>query len=119
MDWHTLTAQQWTQIVTTSNAFLTLDYIARVDTFGNPMRDENPEVDFRYMPPPAFGKNGQQKLRFSCESNTVMSPCAGKNQENTLKFLDWMYSDEGKDILSWGEEELLMRLLTVNVDGNL
>jgi putative aldouronate transport system substrate-binding protein len=104
MDWHTLTAQQWTQIVTTSNAFLTLDYIARVDTFGNPMRDENPEVDFRYMPPPAFGKNGQQKLRFSCESNTVMSPCAGKNQENTLKFLDWMYSDEGKDILSWGEE---------------
>ena len=111
MDWSTLTPQQWTQIVTTGNAFLTLDYIARVDTFGNPMRKENPEVDFRYMVPPAFGKNGQQKLRFSCESNTVMSPCVGKNQDNTMKFLDWMYSDEGKDVLSWGEEGVTYKIV--------
>jgi len=103
-DWNTLTAQQWSQIFTTHNAFLTLDYIARVDTWGDEMRQADPTVDIRYMPPPAFGKNGQSKLRFSCEENTVMSVSINSNLANTLKFMDWMYSDEGIDVLSWGEE---------------
>lgn len=103
-DFLSLTTQQWQQILSSNGAFLTLDYIVRVDFYNVPMRQENPEVNWRYMEPVPFGSKGQKKLRFSAESNTILNLCNSDNQEAAMKFLDWMYTDEAIDLLSWGEE---------------
>ncbi|MDD4295794.1 MAG: extracellular solute-binding protein [Ruminiclostridium sp.] len=100
----TITTQQWQQILSANNAFLTLDYVVRVDGYNVPMRKENAEVNWRYMEPLPFGSNGQKKLRFSAESNTILNVCNSDNQDATMKFLDWMYSEEGSALLSWGED---------------
>lgn len=112
-DFLSLTTQQWQQILSSNGAFLTLDYIVRVDFYNVPMRKENPEVNWRYMEPLPFGSKGQKKLRFSAESNTILNLCNSDNQEAAMKFLDWMYSDEAVSLLSWGEEGV-----TYNVGEN-
>lgn len=101
----TLDTGAWQNLVSTDKVFITTDYLTRIDTFNNTMRQENPEFTIAYMPPVACGPNGERKFTYSTiVSNALAVSATNKNLDATFKLFDFYYSDEGIDLLSWGRE---------------
>lgn len=101
----TMVSKGWTDLMSTSRSFFTTDYAVRIDYFNNPMRNENPDANLDLIAPPKGsvpdGKPLFIKGSYAGGGDCV---CNGKNVDNTLKFIDWMYSDEGRELLVWGQE---------------
>ena len=104
-DWITLDTSGWQDIVATEKAFITIDYISRIDGFNNMVRGTNPDFTMAYMAPYKGGANGVNKMAASAENIAGYAISAqSKNVDKILKFMDWFYTDEAKDLVSWGEE---------------
>lgn len=101
----TLDTKGWQDAISNSDAFVTLDYLSRIDFFNIPMRKTNPDFTLAYMAPPAFGTHGTNKMTYSAKDilGFVVSNQT-KHLDEVLKYLDWMYSDKAVDLLSWGRE---------------
>ncbi len=60
------------------------------------------------MPPPSANiPTGQHKLSKQNYEMVAYVLCNTRNEtriNNTLKLFDWMYSEEGRELLSWGKE---------------
>lgn len=101
----TIDTKGWQDVISNNEAFITLDYLSRIDFFNKPMREVNPEFNMAYLAPPAFGTKGVNKMAYSAKGVigfTVSSQT--KQLDKVLKYLDWMYTDEAKELLSWGRE---------------
>lgn len=102
----TLDTKGWQDIVSTDKAFMTTDYIARIDFFNNPMREQNPDFNLAFMPPFKGGENGlaehstQETLVFAGLSVSADS----KKKDEAIKYVDNMYTDEASELYSWGVE---------------
>ncbi len=104
-DWLSLDTKGWQDIISTERAFVTLDYLVRIDGFNVMMKDTNPEFHLAYMPPYKGGENGIRKMAYSSivpQGYAVASN--SKKLEEALKFCDWLYTDEAMELVSWGEE---------------
>ena len=101
----TLDTKGWQDLISTNNAFITHDYLGRIDFFNNAIRPENPEFTMAYMPPWKGGADGIAKTAYSAYafSGFAIAAKSPKLQE-TLKYMNWMYTPEAKELLSWGEE---------------
>lgn len=59
----------------------------------------------KFMPPPAGGANGQQKVESMALENAMMCISSGsKKVKDALRYIDWFYSDEAELLVSWGRE---------------
>ena len=104
-DFLTMQTKQWQDMVSTSGAFITIDYITRIDFFNNAMRQENPEYNMQFMAPPAGLSGGKQQnpyMHFLEGGLTVHSK--SKQIEDVMKYMDFFYSEEGRTLASWGVE---------------
>ena len=107
-DYLTMETKSWEELMSTDRGFITLDYIVRIDYFNKPNRLENPDYTLALMAPPVPDvPTGSAKLMKSnldfygyCVCNTGKE----KNIENAFKLVDWMYTDEAVELLSWGKE---------------
>lgn len=102
-DWLTVDTNIWQQHISTSQSFLTMDYLGRINLFNEPMQRENPEFKLNWLPP-LVGVDGVPTHYI----NPVLQHGYGlttdaENQDAALKLLDWMYSEEGRQLLSWGK----------------
>ncbi|MHA6484531.1 extracellular solute-binding protein [Paenibacillus sp. strain BS8-2] len=103
-DFLTLDTKMWQDIISTNRAFITLDYIGRIDFFNNALRPDNPEFNFNYMAPPAGSADGKQLTAFTQYSEEgFMISSRSKNIEEVVKYIDFFYSEEGKQLASWGQ----------------
>ncbi|NLG52891.1 MAG: extracellular solute-binding protein [Clostridiales bacterium] len=106
-DYLTIATKQWEELMSTDRGFITIDYLVRIDFFNIPMRQQNPEYTLALMPPPKPDvPNAQQMMRRTApdfSGYTVLNTGKQKNIDNALKLLDWMYTDKGSDLLSWGK----------------
>ena len=101
----TLDTKAWQDIVSTNRAFITFEYLGRIDFFNMPMREENPEFTFVFMAPPRFGANGTAKNAFTAYAYSGWSLSANSPKlKDALKYMNWMYTPKAKELLSWGEE---------------
>ena len=104
----TMETKSWEELMSTDRGFITLDYIVRIDFFNKPNREQNPDYTLALMAPPKPNTaQADQKLMKSnldfygyCVCNTGKE----KNIENAFKFVDWMYTDDAVQLLSWGKE---------------
>lgn len=104
----TIDTKGWQDVMANSDSFITLDYLSRIDFFNKSMRESNPEFTMAYMEPPAFGSNGEAKLAYSSKFIAGFSVSSQSKQlDNALKYVDWQYSDEAYDLLSWGRPDEL------------
>lgn len=104
-DFITIQTKQWQDMVSTGNAFITIDYISRIDFFNNAMRAELPEYNMQFMAPPAGLSGGKQLnpyMHFLEGGLTVSSK--SKHKEDIMKYMDFFYSEEGRVLASWGKE---------------
>ena len=85
------------------------EYIVRIDFFNLPARAAG-ETEYTWAvmePPKGMGPYAQNKLRktnFEFSGYLVCNTGKQDRINNAFKFVDWMYSPEGKEILSWGKE---------------
>lgn len=102
----TLDTKGWQDLISTDKGFITSDYIARIDFFNVPMREENPEFTLAFMPPFKGGPNGIAEHSTN-ETLLILGlavSSTSKNIDACIKYLDNMYSEEAIDFYTWGVE---------------
>jgi len=104
-DWMTMQTKQWQDLISTNKAFITADYIGRIDLFNPSMRKDNPQFNLDFMAPPAGtpgGKRQNPNLQAVDDGLTVAS--TSKNIKDVMKYMDFFYSEEARERSSWGKE---------------
>lgn len=112
----TIDTKGWQDVIANSDSFITLDYLSRVDFFNNSMRPSAPEFTMSFLPPASFGTEGEAKFPYSAKAmmGFVVSSQT-KQLDKVLQYIDWMYSEEGKELMTWGREG---ELYTEDAQGN-
>lgn len=104
-DMLTMVAKGWTDLMSSNRSFFTTDYAVRIDYFNNPMREQNPDANLDLISPPKGNvPSGQSLISRTSYAGGGDCVCNKKGYETALKFVDWMYSDEGRELLAWGKE---------------
>ncbi len=107
-DFLTINVQSWQELITSDRGFIFPDYQTRIDFFTPLVRTQNPEFTLAAMVPPIMNEEtGSHNLaKFNLDSYGLVL-CNTKDDariENAAKYLDWMYTDEAEELLSWGKE---------------
>jgi len=107
----------WQEILSTHRGFIFNDYQARIDFYNNPMRQDDPSVNFTYMPPFKGGANGTDK--FNPQTQLIIDGqgafTGSKIIPELIKYFDWQFTDEAKLLMSWGVEGVSYG---INPDGS-
>ena len=107
-DYITMETKGWEELMSTDRGFITLDYIVRIDFFNTPNRQQNPDYTLAMMPPPkpttAQASHGLYKGNQDYYGYTVCNTGRKQDAENAFKFVNWFYTDEAVDLISWGKE---------------
>lgn len=104
-DYLTLQTNDWQDLIATEKGFITCDYLSRIDGFNTMVRGTNPDFTMAYMPPIKGGANGSDKMAYTSYNNVgFMVSAKSKNLDKILKYMDWFYTDEAKELVSWGKE---------------
>lgn len=103
-NWITVDTKQWQDLMSTNKAFITFDYIGRIDFFNQPLRKDNPEYSLAFMAPPA-GPGGKQLDPYTQVLQSGMTVSSNSKQiKDIMKYIDFYYSEEGRTLASWGKE---------------
>jgi putative aldouronate transport system substrate-binding protein len=104
-DWLTVDVKQWQDLVSTNRTFVTVDYIGRIDNFNIPLRKDNPDFNMAFMAPPAGAAGGKQQNPYThFKISGMMVASTSDKIEDIMKVMDYYFSEEGKELLSWGKE---------------
>ncbi|MFC7680381.1 extracellular solute-binding protein [Paenibacillus sp. GCM10028914] len=97
------TQESWTAKMTTGNkAFVTWDWIGRLDMFYNQVKDSNPKYDLRYANP--IGPTGNSLTNRKVDADFGLTVSNNKNKEAALKLLDYLTSPSGATLVTMGVE---------------
>ena len=107
-DYLTMQTKSFEELMSTDRGFITLEYVVRFDFFNVANREVNPDYHLALLAPPVPDiPGGRAKLMKSnidfygyCVCNTGRDAQVDK----AFQFVDWMYSDEACELLSWGKE---------------
>lgn len=103
-NWLTVDTKQWQDLMSTNKAFITFDYLSRIDFFNQPLRADNPDYTLAFMAPPA-GPGGRQLNPYTSFLQSGMTVSSQSRQiEAIMKYVDFFYSEKGRDLASWGKE---------------
>ena len=107
-DFATIKATEWQQLISTNRGFMTPEYQTRVDFFNSIFKDNNEEGRFAAMVPPVANeeKGAALVMRNSIDPYGYIL-CNTRDHDriaNAAKYLDWFYSDEAIELVSWGKE---------------
>ena len=99
-DFLSMDPKTWTQSMVTNNSFITVQYIGQMEIINNQLSEGN----LKLLPPPAGtgGKGYIADTNYEVHGFAVSSQT--KNVDAVLKLIDYYYSEEGSDKLSWGKE---------------
>lgn len=101
----TIDTKGWQDVISNNEAFITVDYLSRIDFFNQPMRETNPDFNMAYMAPPAFGTEGVNGFAYSAKGILGFGISSQTKQlDDVLAYVDWLYKDETVELLSWGRE---------------
>ncbi len=117
-DYITIETKGWEELMSPDRGFITNDYITRIDFFNKAVRGENPGYTLALMAPPVpnvpTGSAKIAKTNLDFAGWTILNTGKKQNIENALKLVDWMYTPEAIELLSWGKEG---ETYTVNAEG--
>lgn len=103
----TIETADWQELVATDRGFMMPEYIIRIDFFNLPARASGKtDYTWKVMAPPE-GPNGDarvKKTNVEISGYLVCNTGNKANMENALRYVDWFYSPEGQETISWGEE---------------
>ncbi|NSW90022.1 MAG: extracellular solute-binding protein [Firmicutes bacterium] len=114
-DFLTIETKSWQELVSSGRGFMMPEYIVRIDFFNGPARVTDPEYTWAVMAPPkGIGPNATDRIKktnFEFSGFLVCNTGKQENINNAFKYVDWMYSPEGIEILSWGKEGVTYKVV--------
>jgi putative aldouronate transport system substrate-binding protein len=105
------TSDSWTSKMTTDKAFVTYDWIGRLDLFYNQVKAKNPDFNLRYANP--VGPTGNIRTLPKIDATWSITVANNENKEVALKLLDYLTSPSGSALVTLGVEGE-----TFNFDAN-
>ena len=100
--------REFSELVTTDRAFMFPCFFNRLSMYMNTMVGINDEFDLSPMNPPvANAQAGVAKIiSYNFDNMGLVMPNHGDKDRTAkaIKFLDWLYSDEAIELVSWGKE---------------
>lgn len=107
-DFFTINVSSWQELVATDRGFIMPEYQVRIDFFNNIARTKNPDYKIAAMTPPKADNGiGVAKVnKYNFDPMGFAIPNTGKPADiaNAFRYLNWFYSNEGSEIISWGRE---------------
>ena len=107
-DFITINTSSWQELVTTDRGFIMPEYQVRIDFFNNIARAQKPEYTIAAMMPPkstnGIGVNMLNKYNNDPMGFGVPNTGDAASIANAMRYLNWFYSDEGCELISWGKE---------------
>ncbi len=103
-DFMSMQRNQSRDLFAQDKSFITADFIGIIDEYKVALADK-PEFQLAYMPPLAGGANGEQKNPFSSfQTSGFAIASTSKNIDAAIRYFDYLYSQEGIELVSWGRE---------------
>lgn len=104
-DFTTLDLSGAETLLANDQAFIYPTYFHLDDTINANLKPSKPGFEIKNMPVFKCGPNGVAKKNdWTLYFGNIAVSSKSKNVENTLQFMDWLYTDEAYDLVSWGEE---------------
>ncbi len=107
-DFFTINTNSWQELVSTNRGFIMPEYQVRIDFFNGIAREKMPEFNLTAMTPPradnGVGINKNNKFNQDPSGYGVLNTGDKVSIANAMRYINWFYSDEGSEILSWGKE---------------
>lgn len=100
-DWLSMDYKAWTQQVVTDKTFMTIQYIGQIEIMNSQLQND---AHLKFMAPPLGYGDKAYIQRADYENYGIAVSSKTKNLDAALRYIDFIYSDKGKDILSWGKE---------------
>lgn len=102
------TTRSWEELMSTERGFMTADFVVRIDHFNTILRKDNPSYTLAAMTPPKpdTPTAGTKVNKFNVDQKGYVICNTGKEDriKNAIRLVDWMYTDEAAELLSWGKE---------------
>ncbi|WP_135550520.1 extracellular solute-binding protein [Paenibacillus cymbidii] len=95
------TDASWTSKMTTNKAFVTFDWIGRMEAFANQVKSQMPDYNLRYGNP--VGPTGHVRSLPRID-NVGLAVANNANKETALKLLDYLTSPSGASLVTMGVE---------------
>lgn len=99
-DWLSMDYKAWSQFMATNKSFISVQYIGQIEIMNNQIKDGH----LKFMAPPLgagskayLPRGGYEDYGFAVASKTA-------NLDASLRYLNFIYSQKGRDVLSWGKE---------------
>jgi putative aldouronate transport system substrate-binding protein len=100
-DWLSMDYKAWTQQVATDKTFMTIQYIVQIEIMNSQLQNG---AHLKFMAPPLGAGEKAYIPKADFETYGIAVSSKTKNLDAALRYIDFIYSDKGKDILSWGKE---------------
>lgn len=102
----TMDSAQWTEAFASNTSFVGYDKMDRIDMLTMGAIDANPSYVLTGARNFPMGTNGTNVFPAHTTgfSFLVSGMIEGEELENVLKYVDWLYSDEGIKLTNWGKE---------------
>lgn len=92
------------ELVTTDRTFILYGYINNVDSYNNLVRPTNPDFNMtQFTPPGGAGYEGVHGNKFIFQQGLTVTTTS-KNKEAAFKFIDSLFTEEARELVSWGKE---------------
>ncbi|MBQ8004161.1 MAG: hypothetical protein IJ299_03625, partial [Oscillospiraceae bacterium] len=103
-----INTSSWQELISTDRGFIMPEYQVRIDFFNNIARAKNPDYTIAAMVPPK-STNGIGVAMVNKYNNDPMGFAAlntgdAGRMANAMRYINWFYSDEGAETISWGKE---------------
>ena len=103
----TMTQDQWMEAFSSNTSFITYDKVERIPYLNAAGKNLNPNFKMTVGAPFNMGSHAQKTDVVSTTfTNTFTSGCyligQGDNIVNSIKYVDWLYSEEGIIASNWG-----------------
>lgn len=103
--WLTDKTEDWQRYISQNQSFITIDYVGRIDFLNVPLREEDPDATFKFMPPPQGIEGVEPQIEYTAMDSIGMSIASTSDQiEDVVKYIDWHYTEEGRRISGLGGE---------------
>ncbi|MFD0715489.1 extracellular solute-binding protein [Paenibacillus sp. GCM10027626] len=91
---------RWLEFMNNDKAFVTMQYIGQIEIVNNQLK----KGKLKFLPPPA-GTGGKAYLpNNDFEISGLAVATDSKNVDAALKYIDYLFSEQGIERLSWGKE---------------
>lgn len=112
----TISSTEWNECLANGTSFITYDKVTKILDIEPVALELDPNFSMTSGEVFPMGTNGVAATS-AAGKTTSISYAIGNNDnlENTLKFVDWLYSEEGIEVTNWGIEG---ETYTVDADGN-